>query len=355
MHHIESERDKVHSLVRVLRLQRQIVAGVKYVLLIEIVPTVCLTNDIYISRETCPVDGAAKSEICQIEYIQKPWISKAKQIISNNCTVAQNYSPDDSRINNEINPNVEHKKSWNNKYDQDVDPERLADIESQIEIEEPIKKTPQTNIETQVKVNSPGDLNYIESQIVTENPILKTVEIGVTLENTLPEIQRIYTQDVSPKIITVEEINSASLVENKEKKEISNQEKDKIIGKVIADQFNTERNKILESVISTNFDENKFEVPISSTDTSADLDSTKVNANEDETIQENYDVATEITQDDSNTKSNEFEEINITAEIRRKRRASRYKKEESSSSSSSSSSESDEHKSKYFYKSDITI
>lgn len=114
----------------------------------EIAPTLCRRTENVISRNNCPLDDSRASEICQVVYLQKPWIGKAKHIVSNNCTQSQQYRPTEDSIieNNEVN--FDKISESQPTTEQLIDPGRLADIESQIEIEVPEerpKKVPNQN------------------------------------------------------------------------------------------------------------------------------------------------------------------------------------------------------------------
>lgn len=67
------------------------------------------------------LDANAVPEICEITYFQQPWLSKRKQIISNNCTESQEYSTGEEQnasqpnggtndLDNEIDVNFGYKK-----------------------------------------------------------------------------------------------------------------------------------------------------------------------------------------------------------------------------------------------------
>ncbi|KAG5864376.1 hypothetical protein JTB14_038202 [Gonioctena quinquepunctata] len=116
LRHVESERDEKHALVRVLRLQQQVVAGIKYLLLVEIAPTTC-SKDTTISF--CPIDQSKGSYICEIEYFEQPWLNSGKNIIRNNCTLSQEYLP------------KEPEKPIRRK-EQEERPDFLSELESQI-------------------------------------------------------------------------------------------------------------------------------------------------------------------------------------------------------------------------------
>lgn len=153
LHHLEAEKTKKHVSVRVLRLQREIVSGVKFILLLEVAPTVCDAHLIE-NPPICAIDSDAALEVCRIEFIQKPWISDDKHIIGNNCTKSQDFAAVSVKKNrndfdNEIDVNNEYKKSAEipeavpespnyekmaetGNLEPELSPARLLDLDAQI-------------------------------------------------------------------------------------------------------------------------------------------------------------------------------------------------------------------------------
>lgn len=88
-------------------------------------------------RRICPADKLAEHEICEVKYIQRPWISKQKFIISNNCTTSQHFSSIEpvGEQNHEIESN-----NLASNGETVMDDNRLADLESQIEVDHPVEK-----------------------------------------------------------------------------------------------------------------------------------------------------------------------------------------------------------------------
>ncbi|XP_050510586.1 uncharacterized protein LOC126887224 isoform X5 [Diabrotica virgifera virgifera] len=155
LRHIDSEHDFKHVAVKVLRVQQQVVAGVKYTLLVEVVQSSCRKED---SEPSCSVDPAQTSSICEVEYLEQRWLDISK-IIKNNCTISQEFDvhetidlPQESVVRQE-------------------EPDFLSDLESQI-----IPDT-RSSKKSSVKIDSPvvkelleiaaNHLGYENSQIVT--------------------------------------------------------------------------------------------------------------------------------------------------------------------------------------------
>lgn len=127
----------------------QIVAGVKYILLVEIAPTICPKDDR--TSKNCPPVSNTPTEICQIEFLQQPWISRSKSIISNNCTYTQEFIevPERNSRENEIAGSGKTRSQKNGFVDErfsDADSEStsdwLAELESQILVDETHEEVP---------------------------------------------------------------------------------------------------------------------------------------------------------------------------------------------------------------------
>lgn len=115
LEHIESEKDNLHRVSSILKVQRQIQGGVVYILTLQVSPTGCSKDA---NRNLCSVDQSAEPKICEIKFYQRPWISKQKTIFSNNCTVSQDFTP-------VVEPEEVTKKNEDNIVN-------LVDLESQI-------------------------------------------------------------------------------------------------------------------------------------------------------------------------------------------------------------------------------
>ncbi|XP_056639424.1 uncharacterized protein LOC130446921 isoform X3 [Diorhabda sublineata] len=87
LRHIESERSQKHTALKVLRVQQQVVSGIKYTLLVEVAPTVCPKT---IDSPSCPIDRSRDSFICEVQFWEKSW-ERFTQIIKNNCTNNQEF------------------------------------------------------------------------------------------------------------------------------------------------------------------------------------------------------------------------------------------------------------------------
>ncbi|XP_044264054.1 uncharacterized protein LOC123010928 [Tribolium madens] len=197
LEHIETERPKKQALVKVLRLQQQVVTGVKYILTAEFASTICVkgvTDDLSL----CPRDTEIGTTICEITYLHKPWISKAKHVIKNNCTISQEYVKADTRksdISNEIDvtgkrtklidtPNFD-KMAENGAIDE-MTPSRLADLESQIIADVKSEIIVPSTVESHPQVESKLEFDLFqtpESLTVYEAPAFTT---SVTMEEPTP-------------------------------------------------------------------------------------------------------------------------------------------------------------------------
>ncbi|KAF7283911.1 hypothetical protein GWI33_022740 [Rhynchophorus ferrugineus] len=80
LRHNESERTHRYAVVKVKRLQQQIVNGVKYILLVEVVPTISQKDaDIFAPY---PSNTNENPFTCEITFIEHPWINKKKSTLS---------------------------------------------------------------------------------------------------------------------------------------------------------------------------------------------------------------------------------------------------------------------------------
>ncbi|XP_076268533.1 uncharacterized protein LOC143201400 isoform X2 [Rhynchophorus ferrugineus] len=174
LRHIESEQTHRYAVVEVKRLQQQIVNGVKYILLIEVVPTVC-QKDADISAP-CPSNTNENPFTCEITFIEHPWIKKEKHIIGNNCTRSQEFATASKSTNsgddtqNEISKNtgasVTNPDQW------------LTDLQSQILPENPSSPTPTRDNDVKALENSLADegnnqfFTDIQSQILPETRVI---------------------------------------------------------------------------------------------------------------------------------------------------------------------------------------
>ncbi|XP_046402559.1 uncharacterized protein LOC124168388 isoform X1 [Ischnura elegans] len=78
-----------HRLVRVVKAQKQVVAGIKYFLTVEIVRTACPPEAARVDLNGCPViDGEENggTRTCNIEVIERPWADSAREVIFNDCS-----------------------------------------------------------------------------------------------------------------------------------------------------------------------------------------------------------------------------------------------------------------------------
>ncbi|XP_018324316.1 uncharacterized protein LOC108736406 [Agrilus planipennis] len=167
--HLESERENKHVLLNVLRVQQQVVAGIKYILLLEVAPTVCAKDVNTVTPELCPLNTNVPSQICHITYWQKPWISLQKHIIANNCTVSQEFTDTTNptfpntpkrRYPEDIDNEIEITNAYGNRY-----PSKIIDKEpNNVPNFDEIANSGRFDIENSDFI-SPSALANIESQI----------------------------------------------------------------------------------------------------------------------------------------------------------------------------------------------
>nr|CAD7425771.1 unnamed protein product [Timema monikensis] len=97
-----SNQEYIHNIVKILRAQRQVVSGVKYTLLMEVVETSCLKGS-GTERQLCEARSGVKTRLCFVEFLEKPWLDQSREILSNNCT-----QDDNNDLDNEIIPQYVH-------------------------------------------------------------------------------------------------------------------------------------------------------------------------------------------------------------------------------------------------------
>lgn len=132
--HVESERTNRYAPIKILRVQQQVVAGIKYTLTLSIAPTVCPKTDP--NGHRCPLIEGVAPEICQVEFLDQPWISKEKRVIHNNCTSSQEFAEARSVRENEVDGVVRGRENQANLVQERVvDDDWLSELESQVEVE----------------------------------------------------------------------------------------------------------------------------------------------------------------------------------------------------------------------------
>lgn len=142
--------------------------GVKYILLLEVSPTVCKKDAQSVTPLDCLTDDEAETLTCQVHYLQRPWISKAKFITSNNCTKSQQFALytgyDLNTHANDIDINDPYKhENIKKKVVKKIDPnfERMAET-------------------GQIDEMDPSRLSNLESQIIPESIGIKTSSVLLT-------------------------------------------------------------------------------------------------------------------------------------------------------------------------------
>lgn len=99
--------------------------------MVEIAPTYCSRYSKL--DESCTINTNLPTEICEVVFWYKPWVTKVKPITSNNCTISQEYVP--------MEATVAPLNERENEVDGDLQPfgeespynaDWLAELESQI-------------------------------------------------------------------------------------------------------------------------------------------------------------------------------------------------------------------------------
>ncbi|KAJ8925911.1 hypothetical protein NQ315_009763 [Exocentrus adspersus] len=211
--HIESERTQKHVALKVVRLQQQVVAGIKYILTLEVAPTVCRKEVDYIPS-SCPLN--ADSAVCEITFLQKPWVSMDKLIIRNNCTTSQEYATQHKRndISNEINTNADtdYKTTTGG-----MDPQRMSDLESQIFLLQPETTKPASrndmgiNQQHEVIGDASNNNNVNEPFVATELQSTPSTKSDSTEDTASPTL--FYNVNQETTIITSEGDTSEVVVQ----------------------------------------------------------------------------------------------------------------------------------------------
>lgn len=164
----------------------------KYILLVEIAPTTCSKTD---HSVTCPLIEGAPSEICQIEFLEQPWISKTKAVIRNNCTSSQEFAevPFRNSRENEVVDSSLRAKNDEQGFAEDRD--WLAELESQIEVETGARRNFE---EDQVPLVKPLDLHKLVDELdgTTSKELEGTPETTTDFTTTpLPLAERISSEE----------------------------------------------------------------------------------------------------------------------------------------------------------------
>ncbi|KAL1489682.1 hypothetical protein ABEB36_013624 [Hypothenemus hampei] len=113
LRHIESERKYKHIIIYIRKLQQQVVAGMKYILVIDVAQTICKNDS---DSRICPIDLSVEPLICEVQFLEQSWIRKGKHIIKNNCTQSQEFEPYDESTRIAFNKFL---AKYNKKYQDD--------------------------------------------------------------------------------------------------------------------------------------------------------------------------------------------------------------------------------------------
>jgi hypothetical protein len=199
----------------------QVVSGVKYILVVEVAPTIC-AKDSNLGAESCPRDSTVDSSVCKITYLHKPWITKAKHVIGNNCTVSQEFVKSDGRkmeMSNEIDgtgaKDVKPPTVVGPNFDrmaetgalEEMTPSRLHDLESMIVVEndEPVQQNKKSQVDVGKRIDEVVVPSTVESQIQLESQ--PSGEAAVEAESTgsplLADTEQVMNDFAAPELSTV--------------------------------------------------------------------------------------------------------------------------------------------------------
>ncbi|GLH11267.1 Cathepsin L [Gryllus bimaculatus] len=88
-----------HALVRIIKAQKQVVNGVKYILHLEVGETACPKGSLE-DRSTCSVEQDTRT--CVFEFLERPWLQLGRELLHSNCSDPL----DNNLLDNEIQPSV---------------------------------------------------------------------------------------------------------------------------------------------------------------------------------------------------------------------------------------------------------
>lgn len=63
--------------------------GIKYILLLNVGETVCLTNS-FEDRKTCELIDDGWTSLCSVSLLEQPWLHSGRKVIDNNCSSSNN-------------------------------------------------------------------------------------------------------------------------------------------------------------------------------------------------------------------------------------------------------------------------
>lgn len=231
--HLESERDHLHTAVEVLNIYRQvtfvflklinlennflaqIVAGVEYTVILKVAPTTCLKQTLLVSPSTCPINTNAPVEYCKIKYLQQPWISKASNIIYNNCTVSQQFTVMEDPVNNSIGKDVSKEMSE----------KRLEDMEAQVipQISDPFKAYIDDYFGEPSAVTAPQPFNNeVQNPVANTNYAKTTPAVAISKDESSEESKEESSESSEESAETNEtKVSSQAIVVKQRESEIS--------------------------------------------------------------------------------------------------------------------------------------
>lgn len=87
-----ADEDELHLILRLIKAQTQVVAGVKYYLTVELAETVCkkrLTG-VDVNRTFCNQDLTEETKICDLHVVDQPWVP-ARDLVAAQCYDKDSY------------------------------------------------------------------------------------------------------------------------------------------------------------------------------------------------------------------------------------------------------------------------
>nr|CAD7396221.1 unnamed protein product [Timema poppensis] len=170
-----SNQEYIHNIVKILRAQRQVVSGVKYTLLMEVVETSCLKGS-GTERQLCEARSGVKTRLCFVEFLEKPWLDQSREILSNNCTQDDNNDLDNEIIPHYVRPDTADRQEiydYLDAMDEPVPDKVLTRLGVEDIIHIPVHKDP---VEPETSVE--GNAKNLAASEKEDSSSEETEEIG---------------------------------------------------------------------------------------------------------------------------------------------------------------------------------
>ncbi|XP_063233965.1 uncharacterized protein LOC134537443 isoform X2 [Bacillus rossius redtenbacheri] len=142
--HIDSHSKSahVHAVARITRAQREVVNGIRYIIHMEVLETVCLKGSDTVGK-LCEPKPDSDVQTCVVEFMEKPWLSSRKHIESNNCTEEVND------LDNEIIPEYISRDN--------AEKQEIIDYFDALDDTDYMKGFGDVNVRSQLQENSPPE------------------------------------------------------------------------------------------------------------------------------------------------------------------------------------------------------